>query len=68
MDPNEAAKLKHLLMELNRICAEAEKVREQIATITHQRPVWPHDGGYNTGFPEVRETERPTAASTERHT
>jgi hypothetical protein len=43
MDHAEAAKLKALLAELGRLCADAAKIGEQIRELTQQRPVWPRE-------------------------
>lgn len=41
MDSAEAAKLKALLAELNRLCAEAQDVRQQIDQISRKPVLWP---------------------------
>ena len=68
MDTTEAAKLKQLLIELNRICAEAEKIREEIVRVTHRTTVWPAGStdAYQLSEP-LAVVGVPTTLSSERH-
>jgi hypothetical protein len=41
MESAEARKLRLLVAELDRLCSEAQEVREKIDALTHQPPLWP---------------------------
>jgi hypothetical protein len=41
MDSTETRKLKSLLADLERLCTEAQEVRQKIDELTHRRPLWP---------------------------
>ncbi len=51
MESAEARKLKLLLAELDRLCAEAQEVRQQIDHLTRQQPLWPERREYAQPFP-----------------
>lgn len=52
MDSLEAAKLRDLLAELDRLCADAERIRRKISDVTHQPAVWPDRHGHANLFAE----------------
>lgn len=58
MDSPEAAKLRALLTELDRLCADAERIRRKISDVTHQRPLWPDKrahSSFNAPFGETHD-------------
>ena len=54
MESTDVTRLKRLLAELDRLCADAQQIRETINDMTRTNPIWP----------ERRETFRPLEPAT----
>ncbi len=56
MDATEVAKLRELLAELDRLCADAERIRRKISDVTHAPAVWPDRRTLSSVFGEPTAT------------